>query len=772
MSLRVWLPLNGNLDNLGLDEVTITNNNVTINDNGKIGKCYEFGSSKYLYLLNYAPTFLTFNTWSLSVWFKCTAQNTAHTGSALISSGNWNYANSLLNLALSTFSSDHYTKLLISGSGNWAYGYSYDFYLDTWYHVVLTSGNGAMRAYVNGQLIGDSYNAFCPESLPQADICIGNATYAKSFNFYGLMNDVRIYDHCLSPKEVKEISQGLILHYKLDNVSYGDNLLDITAKSISPTAYLAYQLNLTENLLPGQSYTLQLWDINVSHTGKTDSSLGIGIYWGGGSILLRSLIGTNYFTNGHADYICCNFTTSDTTSSNAWLNLYNSPTSATGDKNMSIGSWKLQKNINPSTAVDNSGYNHYGIKYGILYSPDSIKYNISSKFNGSNSYIKVNDNTWMAQAMPAMTINMWAKADTWPTNGGRLVSCTETGGFNLEAGNSGYWRFPIHVYTAADLSSTAYKYDSNEIKISDLVPDSWNMITLVYTTEGTKTYINGVLNHTYTNTSYGIHYNKNARLFLGCEANTASPYTPYFNGQMSEFRIYATALFADDILELYNTSASIDSLGKIYSFEFNDSNGAREIFNDYATWTSTTDTSIVGVTYNPTTGLALKGYTSVYSTSNNGFNPGFYEIKNTGYTYQYDLEYSNNDGNQIYIGFERFDANKTATSNSSTIYILSTKTAHENTKVSGTVNLAQDINGNTVKYIRPRILNNWSGSTTTGVENTLNIKYFTLREVPSTGNKIQSIGKNGITSCEEMIENESTNFHKDGFIETIEFIER
>ena len=39
------------------------------------------------------------------------------------------------------------------------------------------------------------------------------------------MNDIRIYDHCLSPKEVKEIARGLILHYKLDNYWLCENIL-------------------------------------------------------------------------------------------------------------------------------------------------------------------------------------------------------------------------------------------------------------------------------------------------------------------------------------------------------------------------------------------------------------------------------------------------------------------------------------------------------------------------------------------------------------------
>ena len=219
MSLQVWLPLTGDLHNQGLTNVSVTNNGTTVNANGKLGECYEFGVNKYIDIPDYAATFLTYKTFSLSVWFKCTAQNTGHTGSALISGGNWNAAANLLNLALGNFSSDHYTKILISGSGNWGNGYNYNFYLNTWYHIVLTSGNGAMRVYVNGELIGDSYDAFTPTTLEQSWICIGNGTYNHSFHFIGLMNDVRIYDHCLSVKEIKELSKGLVLHYKLDNLA-------------------------------------------------------------------------------------------------------------------------------------------------------------------------------------------------------------------------------------------------------------------------------------------------------------------------------------------------------------------------------------------------------------------------------------------------------------------------------------------------------------------------------------------------------------------------
>ena len=47
MSLKIWLPLNGTLENKGVSNINIVNENATINTAGKIGSCYSFNGSGY-----------------------------------------------------------------------------------------------------------------------------------------------------------------------------------------------------------------------------------------------------------------------------------------------------------------------------------------------------------------------------------------------------------------------------------------------------------------------------------------------------------------------------------------------------------------------------------------------------------------------------------------------------------------------------------------------------------------------------------------------------
>ena len=76
MSLQVWLPLNGDLHNQGLSNVTVTNNGATVDNSGKIGKCYSIGSSKRISSTIDASKLKT-NSISFACWVYITSWNSS-----------------------------------------------------------------------------------------------------------------------------------------------------------------------------------------------------------------------------------------------------------------------------------------------------------------------------------------------------------------------------------------------------------------------------------------------------------------------------------------------------------------------------------------------------------------------------------------------------------------------------------------------------------------------------------------------------------------------
>ena len=627
MSLAVWLPLNGDLHNQGLKQYNLTmfRGTETYNNNGKIGKCFYSNGTNTIKIMNIIPDFYNYSGYSFCAWFYIEAQNTSHTGSAIISAGNWN--DQVLNLSVGDWETDHYKYLYVSGT-SWNNKYQYNFQKNTWYHVVVSSDGIRTRAYVNGILLGDTLAGFLPSSIEGNDICIGGATYYPGMQFYGRINDVRIYNHALSPKEVEEIAKGLVLHYKLDNNGMGgDNLalntrkLDIASSKANlymyrrgiPTIQLrndgfselkctanwqglsfwANQLNLSPGTKVtysfyiygnGSSRNLTFFPLMYNSAGTRDQSTGLPISIDGGAYTTanaKSFANTtatspeyhyvtfewnqavaNIITNGGS--IELSIQVSGTWNSGDWACIF-APKLEIGDKPTPWSPAKSELGDMATTVYDCSGYSNNGTIIGNLgAAAPSPRYDVATVFDGSSSTIKVNDNNWCSQGMEQITINVWVKASSWPGNT-RIFSCTEGGGFNTEGGDSGYYRFPVCVYTNANKTSQAYKYGGQEIKISDLSTTDWNMLTFVYDLTGTKTYINGELHYTYSNISYGICFNMDARLFLGCEAALASPSSPYFNGQESDFRIYATALSAQQIKELYTTSMQIDSSGNVFA---------------------------------------------------------------------------------------------------------------------------------------------------------------------------------------------------------------
>ena len=136
--------------------------------------------------------------------------------------------------------------------------------------------------------------------------------------------------------------------FDIDNLSIGGrNLLRATPKASTPQAYEAARLNLSENLVKGEVYTLQLWGT----CSRSDKEAAFVAYWGGGRVALTNptsqLGGMN--RNEDGSYWWKTFTVPDSTHSdtnNAWLNIYNGPTpvGATGTTyNTNLVKWKLEK---------------------------------------------------------------------------------------------------------------------------------------------------------------------------------------------------------------------------------------------------------------------------------------------------------------------------------------------------------------------------------------------------------------------------------------------
>lgn len=209
MSLQVWLPLTKDLRQQGLDNVTVTNNGATFNSTGKLGGCYYF-NGKSLYNNNF--TFDS-NIYSLCYWVKY---------DAIPNGSNWYH------ITLNGSTSGDYKFILGGYSSNGTTGvfrcnFSGDcgnIQLNTWYHVCATYNGTQCKIYINGELLS-TFSFTTPSNSAKHLVINGRSTNDAGTTFNGVgtqcyLNDVRIYDHCLSPIEVKELAKGLVLHYPLN----------------------------------------------------------------------------------------------------------------------------------------------------------------------------------------------------------------------------------------------------------------------------------------------------------------------------------------------------------------------------------------------------------------------------------------------------------------------------------------------------------------------------------------------------------------------------
>ena len=567
MSLQVWLPLNGNLNNQGLSDVTVTNSGATVDSNGKIGSCYSFDTGKYLTVTK--PVALTKEI-SYSCWVNISSWSSSAWDCILSLSTGTNWRDSRATLCRNG-DSTNLTWNIADGSSQIRVNSNTSLSLNSWYHIACTYDGAKLRIYINGVEDNSVSTSFVP-NYDSAKLYIGSWN-GNNYNLKGRLNDVRVYDHCLSAKEVKEISKGLICHYKLDNNGFGNpNLITTMSTGGGTTLNGKYGLNadFSRNAdTYGYFNVSPALELNSAYT----LSFDVSNFPRGGAWSFNLWNSANYSTgtitkDGHYTYT---FVPSESKLPNDYSLtkfLFDDAIRTNPAGTVHFTNFKIEKGdratpwcphtsdslyaslgLDSATELDCSGLSNDGTKIGGLSpstNPASIRYESCYDFDGNTGSVQIPN---LATLVPSgeFTMNCWIYHDnTWSSEGYETIF-GGPGGFELDA-KHGTTNSP-RLY-ACDWGKGSATYELNK----------WNMVTMTRNASEAKFYINGELRIT---GSAGTIPPGNYFIGAWQTSNRQN-----YKGKISDFRLYSTVLSVDDIKMLYNTSTSVDKNGNMYAYEF------------------------------------------------------------------------------------------------------------------------------------------------------------------------------------------------------------
>ena len=562
MSLLVWLPLNGDVRNQGLlgDLKFTVGSNATVNDNGKIGKCYSFsgtsGNGIYgptqKFTQNIASTSL-----SIAAWVKIN-DNTSTYPIVLIDYG-------------IRFQFGQTCQFRLSGTSiQVEYPFS-NVAANTWYHFVGTYDRqaGIMKLYIDGvEKASRSVSAYTPNSDWARGIAIGrdhNNTNTTSY-CQGSINDVRIYDHALSPMEVKELAKGLVCHYTLASNSLGPLITENLANTTGFTQWGdSNTLNTNDT-----SYTNAPGATVFSQT-KNSGTSTCGIYVGANTSITNGhtyLVSTFVHYTGNDTYTQVYFRKNNSGGSfgklsycgndnpatwpqNQWLYIslvftatedcstarICTYTSVNGAKK-AFTNWQV-KEIISDTAYDSSGYlNNCSVISGgqLTISSDTPRYDSCCEFNGSTRI------SCTSPTAEAKTLSLWAYVPNPITAGVAFADYKSELAF-------GFTSAGIMIICCRNSRKYVPALTTNQL-------GKWHHFCVIKdatTSNQNDLYIDGTYvspSNSTSNFGHGLLSNVETLMIGGRESSSNGP--TYYTGKISDVRLYATALTAADVTDLYN----------------------------------------------------------------------------------------------------------------------------------------------------------------------------------------------------------------------------
>ena len=602
LALQVWMPMNGNTNNQGIGDITISGS-PSYTENGKLGTKY-LSSSSNIYID--VPAITSTKTCTFAFWAYVINESITSNWTKVATihdQGTNSGSNMRIEVCPKNFQNGIYC---FSNHNNTSYGLTSGSivsptggYYDEWVHFCFVSDGTIFSRYMNGELIGT-----CPYD--------GKATFSGRF---GLLNnnicykqDIRIYDNALSPREIKELAKGLICHYPLNdpyptasiNKYSGDYFEgranngggdDITCTKLENERGYNYKYIYTGtgtnswksinfpvfSFTPGKKYDYSCkvrcnactsnvffelrasrmnndWDRPKQAT-VCSSSLADG-KWHEYHLIITleetsDRSGTTYKTAPLIEFYTGAMTTKDAVFSFDFDLKDVQVTECDVNTPISNGAW------NDGIVYDVSGYGNHGSAKSdyISYNNDSPRYDGSYKLlNGKQVYVYIPN--FAFENMSKGTVNIWINRhstdDVWRTY--------------LYFANSYNWvgqALDFIIIGSTGSQSITMDCCSN-CSTREPALNTWNMYTITWDleTHTSKHYFNGNLINTITNDRIDTEYaSKHNGHFIGNIYTKDNSSTSDYS--LSDFRLYATTLSDQDIKQLYDTPVSLTNNGTL-----------------------------------------------------------------------------------------------------------------------------------------------------------------------------------------------------------------
>ena len=613
MGLLIWLPLHGNLNNYGSLPITFSLNTsgggvAAASTGGKTdASCYQRTTINTASHITSSSTVNLDKDFTMACWCYPTTAGAETSANGVLTNHNHSYNSDKGSGSGITLKYNGATTCYMSCNTSTSSGRTFHTYYGTtniygaWHHLCLTykKASKTYRLYVDGicekEFTCD--NTAQPNKFNIFDWSTGHST-SGSYRPLCRVNDVRVYDHCLSKKEVKLLSQGLVAHYKLD-CGGANNLLTNTSNPLDKTGSVNSSYG---SVVYDDTLGLNVFQSSTTATGETylyssrtpvvskstqytfscdlyanDLVKSIDVFWlsdtdatqktGSGYVNVTSKSHTPTLRNGWYHYTWTFTTKADDRT--GYIRIDNNGSSTEGSAAiLKAANLKLEKGsketgysrsmseIHFSPADDCSGYNRNGVASGTFnLDTDTPRYSTSSIFSGSN-YITATHSMDGTNA----TISAWVKVSSYPTANSIILADKATNIALSFYGNNSILSCGDGNNTTRTVTNLKAKWDTAK----------WNHMVVVKKGSTYTFYLNGVewtaQGGAYGSTNYWTHTPANELLISG--RHNGSTHEHKFTGNISDVRIYCSALSAEDIKILYETAGSVTKEGGLIAYEF------------------------------------------------------------------------------------------------------------------------------------------------------------------------------------------------------------